>query len=145
MRSQIDLFSFIFWRKLKTPKRHFEINWLLARAGRLVTALIVETSLPVAGQLWASWAFFSYFFGACLAGLSEVARTFHRFGFGWFALSSRVLSKTTFGRRCCRCCIALFSCRHRSEKKTITVFCKDLFKTCNVLPFSCTHLAWRPS
>ena len=21
-----DLFSFVFWRKLKTPKRHFEIN-----------------------------------------------------------------------------------------------------------------------
>jgi hypothetical protein len=24
-----DLFSFVFWRKLKTPKRHFEINWPL--------------------------------------------------------------------------------------------------------------------
>ena len=22
------LFSFVFWKKLKTPKRHFEINWL---------------------------------------------------------------------------------------------------------------------
>ena len=25
MIPQVDLFSFIFWRKLKTPKRHFEI------------------------------------------------------------------------------------------------------------------------
>ena len=22
----VDLFSFIFWKKVKTPKRHFEIN-----------------------------------------------------------------------------------------------------------------------
>ena len=27
MKPQIDLFSFVFWRKLKTPKRHFEIKW----------------------------------------------------------------------------------------------------------------------
>jgi hypothetical protein len=26
---QVDLFSFIFWEKLKTPKNHFEINWPL--------------------------------------------------------------------------------------------------------------------
>ena len=26
MKSQVELFSFVFWRKLKTPKRHFEIN-----------------------------------------------------------------------------------------------------------------------
>ena len=25
-----DLFSFVFWRKLKTPKRHFEIIWPLS-------------------------------------------------------------------------------------------------------------------
>ena len=29
MIPQVDLFSFIFWKKLKTPKRHFEIIWLL--------------------------------------------------------------------------------------------------------------------
>ena len=29
MKPQIDWFSFIFWRKLKTQKRHFEINWPL--------------------------------------------------------------------------------------------------------------------
>ena len=26
MIPQVDLFSFIFWKKFKTPKRHFEIN-----------------------------------------------------------------------------------------------------------------------
>ena len=29
MKPQADLFLFCFWRKLKTPKRHFEINWPL--------------------------------------------------------------------------------------------------------------------
>ena len=29
MIPQDDLFSFVFWRKLKTPKRLFEINWPL--------------------------------------------------------------------------------------------------------------------
>ena len=25
----VDLFAFVFWKKVKTPKRHFEINWPL--------------------------------------------------------------------------------------------------------------------
>ena len=25
----VDLFLFVFWKKVKTPKRHFEINWPL--------------------------------------------------------------------------------------------------------------------
>ena len=29
MKPQVDLSSFVFWRKLKTPKRHFEIHWPL--------------------------------------------------------------------------------------------------------------------
>ena len=29
MKPQVDLFSFVFWRKLKSPKRHFEIIWPL--------------------------------------------------------------------------------------------------------------------
>ena len=29
MIPQVDLFSFVFWRKLKTPKNHFEIIWPL--------------------------------------------------------------------------------------------------------------------
>ena len=31
MKPQVDLFSLVFWRKLKTPKRHFEINWPLGQ------------------------------------------------------------------------------------------------------------------
>ena len=26
MIPQVDFFSFVFWEKLKTPKKHFEIN-----------------------------------------------------------------------------------------------------------------------
>ena len=26
---RVDLFLFVFWKKVKTPKRHFEINWPL--------------------------------------------------------------------------------------------------------------------
>ena len=29
MKPQVDLFLFVFWKKLKTPKIHFEINWPL--------------------------------------------------------------------------------------------------------------------
>ena len=29
MKPQVNFFSFVFWRKLKTLKRHFEINWPL--------------------------------------------------------------------------------------------------------------------
>ena len=31
MKPQVYLFWFVFWRKLKTPKRHFEIIWPLVR------------------------------------------------------------------------------------------------------------------
>ena len=30
MIPQVDLFLFVFWKKLKTPERHFKINWALA-------------------------------------------------------------------------------------------------------------------
>ena len=26
MKPQVDLFWFVFWKKMKTPNRHFEIN-----------------------------------------------------------------------------------------------------------------------
>ena len=29
VKPQVDLFLFMFWRKLKNPKRHFEITWPL--------------------------------------------------------------------------------------------------------------------
>ena len=32
MKPQVDLFLLVFWRKLKTPKRHFEIIWPLVMA-----------------------------------------------------------------------------------------------------------------
>ena len=32
MIPQVDLFSFVFWKNLKIPKRHFEINWPLGKA-----------------------------------------------------------------------------------------------------------------
>ena len=35
MKPHVDMFSFIFWRKLKTPKRHFEINWPLVVENRV--------------------------------------------------------------------------------------------------------------
>ena len=31
LKSQVDMFLFVFWRKLKTAKRHFEINCPLGR------------------------------------------------------------------------------------------------------------------
>ena len=30
MKPQVDLFSFIFWKKLKAPEKQFEIIWPLA-------------------------------------------------------------------------------------------------------------------
>mgnify|MGYP001448702005 CR=1 FL=1 len=30
----VDLFSFVFWKKVKTPKRHFETNWPLLHGKR---------------------------------------------------------------------------------------------------------------
>ena len=37
MKLQVDLFSFVFLRKLKTPKRHFEINWPLSFSYQIPT------------------------------------------------------------------------------------------------------------
>ena len=50
----VDLFSFIFWKNLKTQKRHFEINWPLKnsyackinfRSNICITFIIKKTSL----------------------------------------------------------------------------------------------------
>ena len=38
MKPQVDLFSFVCFRKLKTPKRHFKITWPL-----IMTALVEST------------------------------------------------------------------------------------------------------
>ena len=42
MIPQVDLFSFVFGEKLKTPKRHFEIKWPL-----LVKAILSVCSVPI--------------------------------------------------------------------------------------------------
>ena len=36
MIHQVDLFSFVFWKNLKSPKRHFEINWPLRWDGKFL-------------------------------------------------------------------------------------------------------------
>ena len=46
MIHQVDLFSFVFWKNLKIPKRLFEINWLLPH-------------LAVLGSFGQFWATFS--------------------------------------------------------------------------------------
>ena len=44
MKPQVDLFSIVFWKKLKTPKRHFEINWPLVAKSNLLVRFLEETS-----------------------------------------------------------------------------------------------------
>ena len=44
MIPQVDLFSFVFWKKLKTSKRHFEINWPL-----------LSTNLPHLSHIVIEW------------------------------------------------------------------------------------------
>ena len=46
MIPQVDLFSFVLWKNLKTPKRHFEINWPLACALALLWFLFVVWKTP---------------------------------------------------------------------------------------------------
>ena len=46
MKPQVDLFSFVFLRKLKTPKRHFEINWPLWKVVFYENECSLKTSLP---------------------------------------------------------------------------------------------------
>ena len=43
MKTQVNLFSFVFWRKLKTPKIHFEIIWSL----RMVFERIKDFQKPL--------------------------------------------------------------------------------------------------
>ena len=40
MKPQVDLFSFVFWKKLKKPKRHFEINWPLQNSNMYIFSVI---------------------------------------------------------------------------------------------------------
>jgi hypothetical protein len=48
MIPQVELYSFVFWKILKTPKRQFEINWPLSAriiGPKLVLKLIPETHI----------------------------------------------------------------------------------------------------
>ena len=37
-----DSFTFVFWKKLKTPKRHFEINWPLTVMKKICTNNLIK-------------------------------------------------------------------------------------------------------
>ena len=43
MIPQVDLFSFVFWRKSMTPKNHFEINWPLPIMEMLKNLSMIST------------------------------------------------------------------------------------------------------
>ena len=59
-----DVFSFVFWKKLKTPKRHFEIIWplgvghwapqtvLIFEKKNLMKKYVYEVQFANAGSLW---------------------------------------------------------------------------------------------
>ena len=36
-----DVFLFVFWKKLKTPKMHFEINWPLAGSSKMAPRILI--------------------------------------------------------------------------------------------------------
>ena len=43
MKPLLDLFLFVFWRKLKTPKRHFEIIWPLQKSSSVeICSIVIE-------------------------------------------------------------------------------------------------------
>ena len=51
---KVNLFSFVFWKKLKTPKSHFEINWPLGATFKRPNKLgrVRIKSLSVVSQYW---------------------------------------------------------------------------------------------
>ena len=52
LKPQVDLFSFIFWRKLKTLKRHFQINWPLTVMLTLDWLKLSFLSFKTSGKIW---------------------------------------------------------------------------------------------
>ena len=46
-----DLFSFVFWRKLYTTKRHFEINWPLAKFELEIYGNVFKVPLVLSVQI----------------------------------------------------------------------------------------------
>ena len=53
MIPQVDLFSFVFWKKLKTPKRHFEINWplIISESHQTISRWLLTASDQKGGNL----------------------------------------------------------------------------------------------
>ena len=51
MIPQVDLFSFIFWRKSKTPKNHFEINYPLA---------LLKSNFTILMKSFGNWSLFTF-------------------------------------------------------------------------------------
>ena len=44
MIPQVDFFSLVFWEKLKTPKRHFEIKWPLFNLNFAQCIILLKTN-----------------------------------------------------------------------------------------------------
>ena len=55
MKPQVDLFLFVFWRKLKTPKRHFEIKWPLRILFLLLSHLVLNRLLQMLHPVRNCW------------------------------------------------------------------------------------------
>ena len=51
----VDLFSFIFWKKVKTPRRHFEINWSLVSSSILETFWYWKIRIIFFPSSWAAY------------------------------------------------------------------------------------------
>ena len=47
-----EVFSFVFWKKLKTPKQHFEIIWPLARMGTILIKPNITTLFDPCQTFW---------------------------------------------------------------------------------------------
>ena len=70
----VDLFSLVFWKKVKTPKRYFEINWPLK--GRLHASILIVTrnglKLSLVSGGWTQWYFWTQFL--------QISKTYTKFG-----------------------------------------------------------------
>ena len=68
MIPQVDLFSFVFWRKSMTPKNHFEINWPLPCGCQWLTSLTPDLKHFFVEKWTNRYIIFWVFFGSKIAG-----------------------------------------------------------------------------
>ena len=61
MIPQVDLFLFVFWEKLKTPKRHFEINLPLCHHEPHCTLSITKMRMYITVLCNKKWGFYLQF------------------------------------------------------------------------------------